>query len=229
MRKHWDRWGWTIAVGIIATIFLRVVFGREPFCGPESEHCLREWLSAVGGWAAVGAAVPSILYLARQVMDADTQYKISKALEVRRLRALAHHIIKHSEEVERVSREYIVKFEKLKTGKGVYKYTTAVMEIGVIHKFIQSSHFITFENEIFVPGRSVTFIKAQFDFVTDLFGGMTPDNNLEEKALGIAITVTRVALDYAVSIKQQAKIYLDDTARFDMSALSKGDGKPSHD
>ncbi|MGO7861856.1 hypothetical protein ACC676_09635 [Rhizobium ruizarguesonis] len=70
MREQWDRWGWVVALVIIAIGFLRLVWGREAFCGPDTEHCLREWLSALGGWAAVAAAVPTVIFLSRQVTDA---------------------------------------------------------------------------------------------------------------------------------------------------------------
>lgn len=69
MRKHWDRWGWVVGLAIVAIGFLRVFWGREAFCEPN-EHCLREWVSALSGWAAVAAAVPTVFFLSRQVTDA---------------------------------------------------------------------------------------------------------------------------------------------------------------
>ncbi|WFS67096.1 hypothetical protein CFBP4996_07380 [Agrobacterium leguminum] len=229
MREHWDRWGWIIPFIIISIVMLRITMGRAAFCGAETEHCLREWLSAVGGWAAVGAAVPSILYLAKQVKDAENQYKISKSMEVRRLRALANHIIDHSTKVEKLTKDHIEKTKQHKLNGTSYTYKTVISEVDVVHRFIQSSHFVNFEKDVFVPQRSATFIKAQFDFILDMWGALKPDAKLDQDALGVAMTVMEVALEYASSIKEQAAIYLKDTARFDMSLLTDEAQKLNHD
>ncbi|MGF9564138.1 hypothetical protein AAIH70_11545 [Neorhizobium sp. BT27B] len=73
-RKHFDDWGWAVALGIIALIFLRLLFGREPFCGPE-EHCFREWVSATGSWAAIPAAIITVWYLSKQVSTAERHHR----------------------------------------------------------------------------------------------------------------------------------------------------------
>ncbi|MGF6257337.1 hypothetical protein [Ensifer sp. LBL] len=71
-RKHWDRWVWLVPAVVILIGAARLFFGREPFCAvSKEEHCLREWVSAFGGWAAVAAAVPTVLFLAKQVADAE--------------------------------------------------------------------------------------------------------------------------------------------------------------
>ncbi|MDX3976571.1 hypothetical protein [Shinella sp.] len=81
-RKHWDRWAWTLPATIIIIGFLRVLFGRSPFCSSTTEHCFREWVSALGGWAAVAAAVPTIYYLAKQVRSAIDHQRVNFALQI---------------------------------------------------------------------------------------------------------------------------------------------------
>ncbi|WP_412474723.1 hypothetical protein ACK83U_00825 [Rhizobium sp. WW22] len=42
---------------------LRMLWGRQAFCGPESEQCLREWASALSGWVGGAAAIATILVI----------------------------------------------------------------------------------------------------------------------------------------------------------------------
>ncbi len=94
-RKQWDTWAWLIPFALIALAFTRVLFGREPFCaGAQDEHCLREWISALGSWAAVPAAVITVVFLSKQIQDAakhhrqtvavqlDQKYEMVKAMQV---------------------------------------------------------------------------------------------------------------------------------------------------
>lgn len=55
----------------------------------ESDACVREWISATSGWAAVCAAVPTILYLSKQIRDADRHQRTNFAIQLRRHRLLA--------------------------------------------------------------------------------------------------------------------------------------------
>jgi hypothetical protein len=73
MRELWDRFGPWLMIAVVAVGFLRVVWGRDSFCGPETEHCFREWVSALGGWAAVAAAIPTVYYLSKQISDMKEQ------------------------------------------------------------------------------------------------------------------------------------------------------------
>lgn len=88
MRSHWDRWGWIAAVTLIAVGFLRIIWGREAFCGSEAEHCLREWVSALGGWVAVVVAVPTIVFLSKQVKDAGSYQQQNLQVQLWRRRAV---------------------------------------------------------------------------------------------------------------------------------------------
>lgn len=72
--RHWNRWGWLVALIAISIVVLRLAWGREAFCGPASEHCLREWVSAVGGWLAIIVALPTLYYLAKQISDANQHH-----------------------------------------------------------------------------------------------------------------------------------------------------------
>jgi len=84
-------------VGIAVTITLAIVialylFGAAPTLCKSDDVCLREWISASSGWAAVIAAIPTILYLSRQVRDADRHQRTSFAIQLRRQKILATRV-----------------------------------------------------------------------------------------------------------------------------------------
>lgn len=66
--------------------------GRDYFCGPASEPCLREWVSALGGYFAVIVAIPTIYYLARQIKIADAHHRESMVPAYRRSFSLAARV-----------------------------------------------------------------------------------------------------------------------------------------
>lgn len=60
LRTIWERYLWIVALVVMAVIVLRAFLGREPFCGSIEENCAREWITALGGYLAVGAAFLTI-------------------------------------------------------------------------------------------------------------------------------------------------------------------------
>ncbi|MDR7148044.1 hypothetical protein [Rhizobium sp. BE258] len=62
--------------------------GRANLCATETESCSREWVAALSGWAAVAAAVPTIVFLSKQVRDAERYHREGLRFELRRTRAL---------------------------------------------------------------------------------------------------------------------------------------------
>ncbi|UDF29856.1 UNVERIFIED_ORG: hypothetical protein LHK14_00620 [Roseateles sp. XES5] len=148
MRQEWDKWGWLVLLVVITIGALRVTWGREAFCGPKSEQCLREWMSALSGWAAVAAAVPTIIFLSRQINDARLHHRENllslqqKSYAVaRRLNPLVKRAKDHSEkissEIENKKNHYTI-FD-LKVG-----YDELVSKMKAIE-------FVVFENEFGPP------------------------------------------------------------------------------
>lgn len=58
------------------------------FCNPD-EACVREWLAATSGWAAVIAALLTIFYLSKQIRDTDRHQKTAFMISLRKQRVLA--------------------------------------------------------------------------------------------------------------------------------------------
>ncbi|WP_132277071.1 hypothetical protein [Neorhizobium sp. JUb45] len=83
---------WGVAFGLaIAWVVYRASYGGVViWCDAEDNgRCFREWVSALGGWAAVAAAVPTIVFLSKQVRDADRHQRTNFAIQLRRQRILA--------------------------------------------------------------------------------------------------------------------------------------------
>jgi len=71
IRELFDRYGWIIAALALVIVVIGAVYGRPAFCATDEEHCLREWISSLSGWATVLVAVPTIIFLQRQISDAN--------------------------------------------------------------------------------------------------------------------------------------------------------------
>ncbi|MND65623.1 hypothetical protein D3C80_570000 [compost metagenome] len=63
--------GWCLAFGMMGLFFTSLLLhldaGRNVFCTPDEQKCAREWLSALGGWAALIAAIPAAWFVFKQV------------------------------------------------------------------------------------------------------------------------------------------------------------------
>ncbi|MBW6420121.1 hypothetical protein KX729_01555 [Rhizobium sp. XQZ8] len=87
MDDDWGYWmGWIVAVivGLLATTALvAFMFANKIACtGAADEQCTREWISATGSWAAVPAAVLTIVFISRQISRADKHHRENVRLQV---------------------------------------------------------------------------------------------------------------------------------------------------
>ncbi len=151
MRKQWDKWGWAVAIAVCGLVVFRAAWGRNAFCGSDSEHCLREWVSALGGWAAVAAAVPTVLYLSHQVRDAQRHHDQSIAIQLRRTRALAHRTRRAASTLAEnsifwmhVSKEEILR-------EAPHAIPHLGMNIAYMNSVLQNKSFELFEEEVAAP------------------------------------------------------------------------------
>ncbi len=92
MKKFWESYGWVIALAACALFTLRMLLGRDTFCGPDTEQCLREWISASGGWIALAIGVPSLIALRQQIRAAVRANENSAKILLRRNYALAQKV-----------------------------------------------------------------------------------------------------------------------------------------
>ncbi|NTG41671.1 hypothetical protein [Rhizobium rhizogenes] len=73
---------------------------HDLLCRSSEEDCFRQWLSALGGWAALVIGAPTLYILWKQISDADENQKIAFRIQLRRTRALALRVIKQANELE---------------------------------------------------------------------------------------------------------------------------------
>jgi hypothetical protein len=78
----------TAAMALGFSIGIGAAHGGFVVC-TEGDACIREWLAATSGWAAVCAALPTVLYLSKQIRDADRHQRTNFAIQLRRQRILA--------------------------------------------------------------------------------------------------------------------------------------------
>jgi len=97
--QDWTYWtGWIAAYAILTVIFFVIVFWGwfdQPWCDASKQGapCLRDWLEALGGWAALLVGGPSLYVLWRQVRDADRNQRIDFGIRLGRSRSLARRIV----------------------------------------------------------------------------------------------------------------------------------------
>ena len=88
MARYWIISGLIIGLVALAVFLLLPGAALERLCEPD-EVCIREWAAATSGWAAVAAAIPTVLFLSKQVRDADRHQRTSFAIQLRRQQILA--------------------------------------------------------------------------------------------------------------------------------------------
>ncbi|QEE43853.1 hypothetical protein FVA81_04160 [Rhizobium sp. WL3] len=161
MRELWDRFGPGFMIFVVAIGFLRVVWGRETFCGPETEQCFREWVSALGGWAAVAAAVPTVYYLSKQISDARDHHRYSTWAARRPLLALGAATIARTESITGLFLSYEEQLAHLREIKAEPKEVFELLDFAYIHlkSALEGDLFTRFEIEIGPPvGSDVRFL-----------------------------------------------------------------------
>lgn len=148
-RKHWDRWGWAILLVVIALLLARALWGRGPFCGGSAEeHCLREWVSALSGWAAVAAAVPTVIFLSKQLSLARSQTYDDFRLQLRRSVALAKTSEVASQELLLYAMAYPV---RPGYGADIFTWNSLRTQIVELQDMVAASVFTRLEEDIAFP------------------------------------------------------------------------------
>lgn len=90
-------------------LFQNTSIDVSALCNPD-EACVREWLGATSGWAAVIAAFLTIFYLSKQISDTDRHQKTAFMISLRQQRILASRTAQIAGiallEIEKQEREY---------------------------------------------------------------------------------------------------------------------------
>lgn len=98
VKKFFDRWVSPITGILMIFILIAVLIGYAPmraaFCDPN-ESCIREWVSALSGWAGALVTLLTLLVLWRQILLQERQHRelvfATKAGELDALRAIVDY------------------------------------------------------------------------------------------------------------------------------------------
>lgn len=88
-------WGAAFGLAAAAILYQSGNGAQAIWCAADDEgKCFREWVSALGGWAAVIAAAPTVYYLARQISETRRHERNNVFIQLRRQRLIAERAIR---------------------------------------------------------------------------------------------------------------------------------------
>lgn len=165
MRDAWERWGWVVALAACALFALRMLWGRNAFCGPAEEQCLREWLSATGGWIAVAFAIPTLISLNKQVKIASRANQNNAKISLHKSIALARRAYEraiHAESTIKVMKDqHSVTLGSQATLDD--KRFLLLSMLDFVRRAVQDNTLDRFEEEIDVPWYGVASLRNIMD------------------------------------------------------------------
>lgn len=154
MLKWWDDWGWVAAALLIILLFVGFLYGsgaifsRDSWCYGADDTCLRDWVSALGGWAAVAAAVPTILYLAKQVRDAERHHGTTIGIQARPTYMLAKKAAETSVNIKNEIAEKADLWKAAKLASGLEIQRQAIDRLEFLRDLVDRTEFNRIQSEI---------------------------------------------------------------------------------
>lgn len=218
MKNNQDDWGywsgWVIAFCLAAAFFVYNLWHgsslRGAVCKLEEEDCFRQWVAALGGWAAVAATVPSIIYLATQVRTTERHHRVSTALSLHRNRALAVH-----------TRNYAVMIRDriTKERSECADVEDAIRFLNTLDKYLSEGHFLEFEEQIEIPKINFAITSHHAGFIRGMLDIVSTDNLYEAEAMANFRDFLDAASMYSTGVQELADKYIRLTARFSDGSL----------
>ncbi|GAK73076.1 hypothetical protein RRU01S_31_00100 [Agrobacterium rubi TR3 = NBRC 13261] len=141
---YWMGWITAVTVCCICCAALAAkLFASEMVCtGVDDEHCLREWVSALGSWAAVPAAVITVVFLSKQIAQTQNQHQERLEIDLRP----SVEIAKKAKEVAKL---LIPKVNDIKKLWNVPYEDRIYPDFGQTHEFHMLFLDANLENDIF--------------------------------------------------------------------------------
>ena len=125
------------------------------------DPCIREWVSALSGWVAVAAAIPTIFYLDKQVRIANkansnnAKIALRKTLSITRRAYNQAMMAESTLDILKAQREKI-----LANGNGLDQKRQLILSmLGTIHRTFIDQVFDRFEEEVDVPFHGVAHVR----------------------------------------------------------------------
>ncbi|NTA46863.1 hypothetical protein G6L34_01990 [Agrobacterium tumefaciens] len=169
--------GWFVAFGIAAVFFVYVVWQspnlRALACNKGETDCFRQWLSASGSWVALIAAVPTLIFLSRQIRDTDRHHRVSTALNLRRLRSIARNIDGSSKHASAIAQHWMSIFAGINSAKipilNKRRELLDTLDSALI--YLTDRNIEAFEAEIYLPLDPVSFLCSELQKIRDKIAG----------------------------------------------------------
>lgn len=125
-------------------LFQNTCIDVSALCNPD-EACVREWLGATSGWAAVIAAFLTIFYLSKQISDTDRHQKTAFMISLRQQRILASR----TAQIAGIALHEIEKQEREHASADIRSWDRETIE-GLIHH-LRDTTISSFQSEIAHP------------------------------------------------------------------------------
>ncbi len=104
--------------GFVAVVWIEIASTGPSSCsGIPASQCAREWIGAIGGWAAALVAIPTIILLLRQTDAADRQSNYNRADALR-------------SRLEEMRSEHRASQSVIDSLRGIYGVTLAALFLG---------------------------------------------------------------------------------------------------
>ncbi len=218
-KQDWTYWsGWIAFYSLTALLFIFVTvrsdWAYSLICRPNENHCLREWISATGGWAALLAAVPTIHFLRKQITDSDRHHKEALKYQFRSLRNIALEAFGAADEARGNAWAIARAWDP---GKNTFdpreqEEGEILREVAFLRQQYEDPIFKLFEREIDVPpNMKVEQIVERFDALADTIREMGRPIWLSSDLRLIAGEVARtcgLAMSYSDVCKEYAERFL---------------------
>lgn len=209
--------GWIAAYSILTAIFfvgLCLGWFDQTMCevGKQGAVCFREWLSALGGWAALIVGGPTLYFLWRQIRDADRNQRISFKIQLRRSKSLAHKLVRDAalaiSMIESLPKTTLAPFINSEEELPFSKYAEAVLSV---QEVLDKGAFQQFEDEIEVgKATSIAWIKMSIAWQLRLEQGGEIDGS---KRIDRLTTFLDVLADHVRACSKQASEFLAEVER----------------
>jgi hypothetical protein len=216
-----DNMGWFVAYGMVAAFFVYTVANfqsvTELFCEPSETNCAREWISASGGWAALLAAIPTVMFLRRQILAAESHHRTTMLAMNWDKIALANYMIVAAEEIDNAFQSYTNRRSFLHI-RQLYK-DDSLRQLAELIQMLLQNRFDEFERNIQRPRHlHLHSLVASLRRSEGFLQMMVPDSpdlqDIEWNEIDRHLFEEfQYAARYAMTIRKSALEYLRDTAQ----------------
>ncbi|UIK05026.1 hypothetical protein [Neorhizobium galegae] len=159
--------GWGVAIGLLFAAALFAIWqgSAQPWCKADEPECFREWVAALGGWAAVVVAIPTVLFISYQIKDARKHQRDNAFIALRHTRMIAVRAINAAEIALEVCRAEEQQWGNIER-EGITKSRLRA-GFGTARTILTHRAFQAYEEEFDLP---IINLKALLDELTEAEG-----------------------------------------------------------